>query len=206
MATKKQRRAKAKKAQKKKQNLRLFVLSLVIMVCVGFLVFLSISLFDYIYQPGTDTTTTTYAKKKLKVQLYFSDSNERFLMPEVRFVTKEKQSGDQVARLVEALIEGPHTGLVETIPKETTLTGVKIKDDGTAYLDFDKNFIYLHPGGSASEIMTVYSLANTITLNVPDVKRVKLLVEGKSIESIKGHVDARYPFTTNRELIVEGAS
>jgi len=206
MATKKQRRAKAKKAQKKKQNLRLFTLSLVIMVCVGFLVFLSISLFDYIYRPATDTGTTAYNKKKVEAQLYFSDSNERFLMPELRYVTKETTSREQVARLVEALIEGPHTNLVETLPKETTLKSIEIKNNGTAYLNFDKNFIYLHPGGSASEIMTVYSLTNTITLNVPDVKKVKLLVEGKEIESIKGHVDARYPFTTNRELIVESAS
>ncbi len=206
MGTKKQRRAKAMKAQKKKQNLKLFTLSLIIMVCVGFLVFLSISLFDYVYRPATDTGTTAYNKKKVKVQLYFSDSNERFLMPELRYVTKEKTKKDQVARIVEALIEGPHTALIETLPKETTLIGVEIKNDGTAYLDFDKNFIYLHPGGSASEIMTVYSLANTITLNVPDVRKVKLLVEGKEIESIKGHVDARYPFTTNRELIVESAS
>lgn len=206
MATKKQRRAKAMKAQKKKQNLRLFTLSLIIMVCVGFLVFLSISLFDYIYGPSTDRGSTAYNKEKVKAQLYFSDSNERFLIPELRYLPKEKTGREQVARLVEALIEGPHTNLVETLPKETTLRSVEIKSDGTAYLDFDRNFISLHPGGSASEIMTVYSLTNTITLNVPDVRNVKLLVEGKEIESIKGHVDTRYPFTTNRELIVESAS
>jgi len=74
--------------------------------------------------------------------------------------------------------------------------------NGIAYIDFGKNLIDLHPGGSASEMMTIYSLTNTITTNVPSVKKVKLLVDGKDLETIKGHIDTINPFELNRELIV----
>ncbi|MEA3471158.1 MAG: GerMN domain-containing protein, partial [Thermodesulfobacteriota bacterium] len=103
--------------------------------------------------------------------------------------------------LVMTLIGGSNTGLVETFPKGTKVEDVKIKN-GVTFVSFSRTLVNLHPGGSASEMMTIYSLTNTITRNMPQIKSVKILVEGKEIETIKGHIDARNPFTANRELIV----
>jgi hypothetical protein len=205
MATKKQRKAAALKAKKKKHNLRLFILSIIILVGVGFLVFLFISLFEYIYPPMTGKGTVAQKKEKYKVQLYFSDSNERFLIPEDRYIPKEKSVEEQVKELVKALTKGSNTGLIATFPESAKVKDVKVKDDGTAYISFTRELIDLHPGGSASEMMTIYSLTNTITLNVPKIKSVRILVEGKKIETIKGHIDARNPFFTNRDLIVQSS-
>jgi hypothetical protein len=200
MATKKQRKAKALKAKKRRQNRNLFILSLIVLVGVGFLVFLFISLFEYIYPPATGEGERV-KKEKYKVELYFSDSNERFLVPEDRYIWKEKKPEDQIKELVTTLIGGSNTGLVGTFPEGTRVEGVTIKN-GSAYVSFNRTLVELHPGGSASEMMTIYSLTNTITRNMPQVKSVKILVEGKEIETIKGHIDTRNPFTANMELIV----
>jgi hypothetical protein len=205
MATKKQRKAKALKAKKKRQNLRLFILSLIILVGVGFLVFLFITLFEYIYPSATGKDGTAEKKEKYKVELYFSDANERFLMPEDRYIWKEKKAEAQIEELVKALIGGSNTGLVRTFPEGTKVKDVDIKEGGTAHISFSKELVDLHPGGSASEMMTIYSLTNTVTHNMPKIKSVKLLVEGKEIETIKGHIDARNPFAPNVELIVRGS-
>ncbi len=200
MATKKQRKAKALKAKKRRQNLKLFILSLIVLVGVGFLVFLFISLFEYIYPPATGEGERVQ-KEKYKVELYFSDSNERFLVPEERYIWKEKTVEDQIKELVTTLIGGSNTGLVRTFPEGTKVEDVTIKDK-SAYVGFDRTLVELHPGGSASEMMTIYSLTNTITRNIPQVKSVKILVEGKEIETIRGHIDTRNPFTANMDLIV----
>ncbi len=48
-----------------------------------------------------------------------------------------------------------------------------------------------HPGGSISELFTVYGLANTLAVNFPHVRQVRILIEGEAVESLKGHVGLR---------------
>jgi hypothetical protein len=57
---------------------------------------------------------------------------------------------------------------------------------------------------TTSEIATIYSLTNTLTRNIPSIKSVKILVEDKPIDSIKGHVSTRGAFRMEKDLIVEG--
>ena len=206
MATKKQRKTREVKAKKKRKNTRVFFLSLILMIIAGFLVFFFLSLFDYVYPPTTGKDMTAQKREKQKVQLYFSDSNERFLTPEVRYIPKKKSINGKAEELVKALLEGPKTGLIKTFPGETKFQSVKITKDGTAYVSFGKNLIELHPGGSTSEITTIYSLTNTLSLNIPDIKRVKLLIDGKELETITGHIDTRHPFILNRELIAQSST
>jgi hypothetical protein len=201
MATKKQRRTKATKAKQKKKNLRMFFLSVILTVSVAFLVFFFISLFNYIYPPTTGTDVSASKRPKHKVQLYFSDSNERFLTPVARYIPKRKSIKGQAEELAKAILEGPKQGLIRTFPDNVKLQNVDIKKNGTALISFDKNLIEAHPGGSTSELMTIYSLTNTLILNIPKIKKVKLLVDGKEIETIKGHISTRDAFSLNRELI-----
>ncbi|MBN2398651.1 MAG: GerMN domain-containing protein [Deltaproteobacteria bacterium] len=206
MGSKKKAKSKQIKAKQRKKNTRALYLSLIILAGVGFLLFFFLSLFDYIYPPTGGTGGPAAKGEKQKVDLYFSDLNERFLIPEERYITKGNSPNDTVRALVEALIGGPHTtDLVETFPKETTLRGVSVRD-GIASIDFGRNLIDLHPGGSASEMMTIYSLTNTVTLNEPSITQVKILIEGTTRETIRGHIDTSRPFTTNKELIVGNRS
>ncbi|MBN2538467.1 MAG: GerMN domain-containing protein [Deltaproteobacteria bacterium] len=202
MGSKKKTKSIQIQAKQKKKNTRIFYLLLFTLIGVGFLVFFFLSLFDYIYPPADGKRVSMAKEEKQEVKLYFSDLNERFLIPENRYITKRKSLNDSVRELVVALIGGPNTDLVETLPKDTDLRGVNVKD-GIAYIDFGKNLIDLHPGGSASEMMTIYSLTNTITINVPSVKKVKLLVDGNDLKTIRGHIDTDKPFELNRELLVE---
>jgi len=206
MATKKQRKTREVKAKKKKKNTRVFFLSLILTITVGFLIFFFLSLFDYVYPPTTGTDMTAQKREKQKVQLYFSDSNERFLTPEVRYIPKEKSINGKAEELVKALLEGPKTGFVRTFPEGAKLQSVKVTKNGTAYVSFGKNLIELHPGGSTSEITTIYSLTNTLSLNIPNIKRVKLLIDGKELKTIKGHIDTRRPFILNRELLAQSST
>jgi len=203
MPTRKQRRISEVKNRKKKKSRRTLFLLLIITAGFGFLVFFFVTLFDYVSPPIAGKGTLK-KKEKEEVVLYFSDANERFLVPEKRYIPKGKDNIEKATELAKALLEGSKTGLVNTFPENVDLQSVKIeKGDETAYVSFGRNLIKYHPGGSTSEISTVYSLTNTLTSNIPAIKRVKILIEGKEAETIRGHIDLRYPFTMNKELLLQ---
>jgi len=203
MASKKQRRTEEFKSRKKKKNFRLVFILAAVVIGGGFLAFLFWALSDTIFPPDAEQAAAKREKKE--AVLYFSDANERFLVPEKRLIPKGKDTAAQAREIVLALIEGPKLGAIRTVPAGSRLQGVRIAD-GTAVLNFDNAFIEQHPGGTASEVATVYSLANTLSQNLPEIKRVRIQVGGKDVSTIKGHVDLREPISPNKDLVRQAAA
>lgn len=198
MASKRQRRTEEFKTRKKKKTFRLFFIVAAVLIGGGFLAFLFWALSDTLFPP--DAQEAAAKRERKDVVLFFSDANERFLVPEKRLVPKGKNTVAQAEEIVRALAEGPKMGSVRTIPAGAKLQAIRIAD-GTAVLNFDNPFIEQHPGGTASEVATVYSLANTLAANLPEVKRIRIQVGGKDVTTIKGHIDLREPVTPNKELV-----
>jgi len=72
--------------------------------------------------------------------------------------------------------------------------GADIKDvyflnDDTLLIDTNAQFADGHPSGVLLEQMTLTSLIETLTANVPGISKVKFLVEGKERETLAGHAD-----------------
>ncbi len=205
MATKKQRRTDEVKHKKTRKKKRFLLLSVIVGVSVVFLVIFFITLFDYIYPPATGKHTVAKKREKQEVTLFFSDANERFLVPEKRFIPREKEPEEQAQEIVKALLAGSKTGLVNTFPEKAELQGVKTEGEETLVVNFRESMPAHHPGGSAAEMATLYSLTNTLTTNMPLIKKVKILIAGKERDSLKGHIGLKNPFTLNRELIAPAA-
>lgn len=202
MATKRKRRTDEIKVKKKKKRMKKSLLLLIVTSIVACLILFFVILFEYIFPPTKGGVTK---KEKQEVILYFSDANERFLVVEKRYIPKEESNEGKARELVKALLDGSKTKLVNTLPEKVTLENIKIDDKQTVYVSFDRNLIKLHPGGSASEMATIYSLTNTLIRNIDGIKKVKLLVDGKEVESIKGHIDTRQPFTMNKGMLAPGS-
>jgi len=205
MATKKQRRTDEVKHKKTKKSRRVLLLSVIVVVSVVFLAIFFITLFDYIYPPAAGKHTAAKKRDKQEVTLFFSDPNERFLVPEKRFIPKEEEPEAQAREMIQALIAGSKTGLVNTFPEKAELQGVKREGEDILAVNFRESLVANHPGGSAAEMATVYSLTNTLTTNLPAIKRIRILIDGKERESLKGHIGLRNPFMMNRELIAPAA-
>ena len=201
MATKKQRRTEEVKYKKTRKKRRFVLLSFIVGVCVVSLALFFITLFDYVYPPASGKSTGAKKRDKQEVTLFFSDANERFLVPEKRFIPKEKEPEAQAQEMVAALIAGSKTGLVNTFPDKAELQNVRMEDGGTLFVNFKESLVERHPGGSAAELASIYSLTNTLTANIPAVQRVRILIGGKEKDFFKGHIGLRHPFTMNRELI-----
>lgn len=90
--------------------------------------------------------------------------------------------------------EGLHTA----IPKGTKLISASTKGD-ILTLDLSREFVSNSPGGSAGELMTLYSIVNTMT-ELPDIKKVQFLIEGQK-EDIYIHAIFDEPFVRNEKII-----
>jgi hypothetical protein len=60
-----------------------------------------------------------------------------------------------------------------------------------------------HPGGSTNELLTIYTIVDALTLNLPAITAVQLLVDGKEVDTLAGHVDLRRPLPKNLALVAE---
>jgi spore germination protein GerM len=139
--------------------------------------------------------------ERKEVLLYFSDSEGEYLIGEKREILKKKVVKEEAKEIVIELIKGPKGKLIPTLPPRTKLLTLQINDAGVARVNFNPALSKDHPGGSSAEMMTVYSIVNSLALNFPQIKRVQILIDGKSIETITGHLSLRQPISPKPDLI-----
>lgn len=131
---------------------------------------------------------------KSEVKLYFNEHDDKWITEDRKIFFKSDRIEAKIAKVIKELINGPEFSNVGTIPEGTQLIGVFF-DNNITYLDFSEALINNHPGGTTAEILTIYSIVNSVMDNFNEIKGVKILVMGKEIETLKGHIDTRYPFT-----------
>jgi hypothetical protein len=66
---------------------------------------------------------------------------------------------------------------------------IYLVDPGLAVIDLNQAFADGHRSGILVEELTVASLAETLSANLPGITRVKFLVEGKQRDTLAGHAD-----------------
>ena len=131
---------------------------------------------------------------KVQTHLYFVNQDGRSLKAEERSLVRQDNAVDHIRSIVDALIEGPRSELLPTLPADTKVLSVYVTQDGTAFVDFDRTVREKHPKGTLSELFTVFSVVNSICLNVPGVETTKILIEGREVKTLAGHIDIRFPF------------
>jgi len=101
-----------------------------------------------------------------------------------------------------ALCAGPRTsGAVAALPSGTRpLAAFYNESDGSVVLDFSRELVINHPGGSAAESGTLTAILRTVALNFPEVLECQLLVDGAQSETLAGHLSLDRPFVPRRWL------
>jgi hypothetical protein len=128
-------------------------------------------------------------ERQINVKLFFQASDRPGLAIEERPVTFSTDLAGQVRAVVDELIRGPKNGLQPTLAPETRVLEVFVSARGVAYVDLSKEARAVAMGGSEAELITVYSVVNSLTANFPALKRVQILVEDKPASTLAGHVD-----------------
>lgn len=135
-----------------------------------------------------------------QMDLFFAGMDGRRLALERREI-----SGASIQEFIEAiiaeLVSGPDgRNRVPTLPAHVSLRSAYFKDN-VAYVDFTDGIRELHPGGAWTEVLTVYSIVNTLTENFSEIKRVQFLIEGRESNTLAGHVDISAPLAGRIQLL-----
>jgi len=139
--------------------------------------------------------------QKKEVILFFSDREGEYLVGEKRKILKKDDVKGEAKEMIVELIKGPEGKLIPTLPPRTKLLALQINEAGLAKVNFNQTLSKDHPGGSSAEMMTVYSIVNSLSLSFPQIKRVQILIDGKPIETITGHLSLSLPVAPKPELI-----
>lgn len=135
--------------------------------------------------------------RRIKAHLFYVADDGTRLTGVEHDVAYGEGTVDQARRIIEAQLAPVAEPLVSAIPPGTQLRALFVSGRGDAYVDLSREVAAAHPGGSANELLTVYTIVNVLTMNLPAITAVQVLVDGKEVETLAGHVDLRRPLSNN---------
>ena len=139
--------------------------------------------------------------RKIKARLFYVADDGMRLTSVERDVAYGEGPIQQAREIVAAQIAPVVEPLVSAIPRGTTLRALFMTEGGELYVDLSRELSTAHTGGTMNELLAIYSIVNALTANLPAVTAVQLLVDGKEVDTLSGHVDLRRPLAKNLELV-----
>ncbi|MFZ4854997.1 MAG: GerMN domain-containing protein [Desulfuromonadaceae bacterium] len=120
-------------------------------------------------------------------------------------LTRETRALDQcdddtacLKNVLDELLNGPISELSETVPEGVIVSSVSIEgDQGT--IKFNNMFSEAMPSGSSAEMLAVYSVVNTTAINFPQIRKVKIEVDGNKTGTLH-HLDISDPLMPDYTL------
>lgn len=98
-----------------------------------------------------------------------------------------QQRSEELLRALLRIYQQP--GAAHPLAAASDIRSIYLVAPGVAVIDLNAAFADQHRSGILSEQLTVNSLVETLAVNVPGIRRVNILVEGKTRETLAGHAD-----------------
>lgn len=146
-------------------------------------------------EPPPAETAAAPATPKIRARLFYVAEDGLHLAPVEREVAFGEGTLEQARRIVEAQLETPQPPLVSAIPPGTRLRALYLSASNEAFVDLSAEVRSAHPGGVTNELLTVYSIVDALAVNLPALAGVQILVDGREVDTLAGHVDLRRPLT-----------
>jgi len=125
-----------------------------------------------------------------QVTLYVADDNTGVLQPRVARIPLPAGRQERAKELFRSLVDiYLDKSSAHPLAAGSEVRDVYLVDSGLAVIDLNAAFADGHRSGVLVEQLTVASLVETLTANVPGIVRAKILVEGKERDTLAGHVD-----------------
>ena len=150
---------------------------------------------------ATVATAPAAEARKIRARLFYVDDQGTGLTGVEREVLYGEGTIEQAKRIVEAQIGAPPEPLASSIPPGTALRRVFFTKAGDMYVDLSPELRQNHPGGTTNEILTVYAIVSVLTTNLPAVTGVQILIDGKEVDTLAGHLDLRRPIERDPKWI-----
>ncbi|MBO6179769.1 MAG: GerMN domain-containing protein [Selenomonadaceae bacterium] len=145
-----------------------------------------------------DTKPKAEEPKEHALKIYFpNEDGTKVVAVERKVKALEK---DKYKAAIEELLKGTDKkGTISIIPKKTKLKSVSLKGSKLT-VDFSGDMVKYFVGGSTGEELMVGSIVNTLT-EFKEVKSVKILIDGREVETIAGHMDLTMPIERIKSIL-----
>jgi len=148
----------------------------------------------YLYMPEVQApagriTNLPDEDKRLYMKIYYPTSQG--LEMEERMVGPGQPPEE--AALREFLESAPSSGKGAYTPKGAMLLGAYRGKDGILYVDLSSGFRGNLKADATAEFLLLRALYETVMANTEGIKDIKVLIEGKEVETLGGHLPLIYP-------------
>ncbi|MCD4677279.1 MAG: GerMN domain-containing protein [Desulfobacula sp.] len=134
--------------------------------------------------------------------VYYADKHKTALKSFKKKFSSTLDSHELGMEIIKTLIEGPRLAHLEaTWPKDTKINSFFITDDGKAYIDLSVEPAIIENMDTGSELLAIYSMVNSLTVNIPGIKMVKILTQGNDALTLAGHIDLEFFYKTNMLIV-----
>ena len=159
------------------------------------------------FLPASDTTVAeaTGGGALARVTLFYLARDGTGLVGRERRVEPGTDAVSRARAIVRRQLDPAPPPLFSPFPDGTRLRSLYVAADGNAFVDLSREVSADHPGGSLDELFTVYALVNALTLNVPEIDAVQILVGGREVDTLAGHIDLRQPLESNVAWVIGAA-
>lgn len=137
------------------------------------------------------------AESVRSVILFFTVDGTR-LAREARDLEPCDSDAACVKSVLDELLNGPVGELEEAVPEGSVVSSVMLEGE-QATIEFNRMFSDSMLSGSAAEMLAVYSVVNTITINFPQVHKVKINIDGNKAAILR-HLDISDPLLPDYSL------
>jgi hypothetical protein len=137
-------------------------------------------------QSLTKNTNEPLSKAKL---FWASEADDSDLTPTTVDLPLSNDPALRSKQVLDTLLAGPVDSELRTLPPDAALLAFYILPDGTAIADFSEALATSIPSGVQSEQLAVDSITKTLEANVPQVRRLRILIHGQQVETLAGHLD-----------------
>ncbi len=119
------------------------------------------------------------AKETKSINIYFKNAQANELTADKIKYSGSQNTVDMANFALSHLLSGPeNTGLIKTLPDDTELLSLSVKD-GTANVDFSSDFTVYN---GIDELLARFSVIRTLC-DIPGITKVSITIEGKPLVS-----------------------
>jgi hypothetical protein len=133
----------------------------------------------------------------------FYEAPTMLLASETRSVALPENPAGALSVVVRELMKGSaNPSLPPLFPADTVVRGAFLLPDGTAFVDLGGPTLSGGWGtGTHRELMAIYSVVQTVTVNFAEAKRVRILINDQPAETLAGHISLAHALVPMPSLV-----
>ncbi|MCZ6508438.1 MAG: GerMN domain-containing protein, partial [Acidobacteria bacterium] len=141
-----------------------------------------------------------------RVQLFFPGADDVLHLEESR-LPRTDDPEEAATLIASAVLAGPESArLRPPLPPGIEVGSLDFSADGTVYVDLvSETFATPPASGTRVELLSLYSLVNSIVHNVEGAKSVVILWNGRQPVTFGGHIDTSHPVRPDMGLVARDA-